>query len=575
MHWIINRKTRLRTFIRCKKHLEFVLQNSPKSFVHVSRFFSSRAGFGSQGETTKPYFITTPIFYVNAEPHIGHMYTACLADAIQRFQQLQGRDTIFCTGTDEHGLKVQQAAEKHKVHPKAFCDRVSGTFKVLFGKCNVDYTDFIRTTEERHKRAVNEFWNVLVAKGYIYKGSYEGWYSVNDECFVSEAQVQDAADGSGKVSIESGHPVEWNQEENYMFRLSLFRSELDKWLDEEVVQPSVYKGLAKSYLQNLTDLSISRGRERLSWGIPVPGDDTQTIYVWLDALVNYLTVGGYPEQGFHWPADCHVVGKDILKFHAIYWPAFLMAAGLDPPRNILCHSHWLRDQKKMSKSKGNVVNPMEVMDRVTPEGLRYFLLRTGMLEWDADFTDERLIDVLNSELANVLGNIVSRVTAKKLNPKHCYPPFMPEVWEEFCQEEDRVLLEKLKELPGKFFSVKLLLTIGEVTQHYQNYHVPRAADAISEVLHLTNQFLDRNAPWKLIKDPTNACHVSNILHIATEASRVSAILLQPIIPCLADQLLTYLNIPPRDRMWDSVGKTVTDQRAFTSKQYIFFERLQS
>lgn len=314
-----------------------------------------------------------------------------VADAFHRFNQLQGSNpTIFATGTDEHGIKVQRAAEAKGIEPKIFCDQISGQFEKLCQKFNVSNTTFIRTTDPEHRKAVHAFWNKLKENGHIYKSKYQGWYCSSDETFVTNVEdvtvtLSDGSEVTKKISSESGNEVEWIEEENYMFKLSGFERELLEWLDRKsrVIIPDMFHSLVKqSVSRGLEDLSISRPSNRLTWAIDVPNDPSQTIYVWLDALVNYLTVSGYPSEINMWPPNLQVVGKDILKFHAIYWPAFLMAAGMEPPNRILCHSHWTISDLKMSKSKGNVVDPFKKSNDVTPEGLRYFLLRQGLPHQD-------------------------------------------------------------------------------------------------------------------------------------------------------------------------------------------------
>lgn len=293
-------------------------------------------------------------------------------------------DTIYSTGTDEHGIKVQRAAEGKNLDPQIFCDQVSCRFQKLCQEFNASNTHFIRTTDANHKEVVQKFWNKLKESGHIYKSKYQGWYCSSDEAFVTNVEDVTKDGVTKKVSSESGNEVEWIEEENYMFKLSQFQEPLLKWLDTvpPVIIPNSFHSLVKQTVsRGIQDLSISRPSSRLSWAIPVPNDESQTIYVWLDALVNYLTVAGYPDAK-QWPPDLHVIGKDILKFHAIYWPAFLMAVGMEPPRRILCHSHWTISDEKMSKSKGNVVDPFKKALEFSPEGLRYFLLRQGLPDHD-------------------------------------------------------------------------------------------------------------------------------------------------------------------------------------------------
>ncbi|XP_045506680.1 methionine--tRNA ligase, mitochondrial isoform X2 [Colias croceus] len=342
----------------------------------------------------RPFYVTTPIFYVNAAPHLGHLYTAVVADAIQRFEKLTNPDckVIFSTGTDEHGTKIQQAAAKANQSPPEYCSTISKEYRDLFKEFHVDYTDFVRTTEERHLKAVKHFWKELRDQDYIYKAKYSGWYSVNDEAFVPETHTREEVtnDGKVRVSIESGHRVEWTEESNYMFRLSAFKTHLKNWLKTDgVVKPVKFHKQLQEMVEDdvyLPDISVSRPASRVHWAIRVPDDEEQSIYVWLDALVNYLTVSGYPDdelvksRGRPWPADVQVVGKDIMKFHGIYWPAFLMAARRHPPRRLLVHSHWTVNGNKMSKSVGNVVHPRGVP---AAHALRYLLLREATVADDA------------------------------------------------------------------------------------------------------------------------------------------------------------------------------------------------
>uniref|UniRef100_A0A665VMQ7 Methionine--tRNA ligase, mitochondrial n=1 Tax=Echeneis naucrates TaxID=173247 RepID=A0A665VMQ7_ECHNA len=508
--------------------------------------------FGCRKNERK-YYITTPIFYVNASPHLGHLYSAVIADCLHRYKLLQGFNSKFSTGTDEHGLKIQQAAEAAGKDPLAFCTDVSGRFKHLFNSCSVSYTDYIRTTERRHCRAVEHFWSVLWNKGLIYKGCYEGWYSTQDESFLTPSQVGDAVDSLGKeikISLESGHKVEWMKEENYMFRLSAFRSQLLDWLKGNplAVQPEHFYQAVLQWLQNdLPDLSVSRQRTRLQWGISVPNDPEQTIYVWLDALVNYLTVAGYPDNHDQWwSAAHHIVGKDILKFHAIYWPAFLLGAGLPLPQTIFVHSHWTAEGKKMSKSLGNVVDPLQRSQIFTTDGMRYFLLRQGVPDSDCDYTDHKVIKLLNAELADSLGGLLNRCTAPALNPAQIYPSFCPQA---FPREqggraviEDYHMLDAVKNLPVV------------VEQHFESMHVYKALEAITACVRQTNGFVQRHTPWKLDKrNSADQRWLDTIIHVSFECLRIYGTLLQPIVPELSNKLLSRLGVPLSNRSWASLN----------------------
>ncbi|KAK2183237.1 hypothetical protein NP493_319g04005 [Ridgeia piscesae] len=471
---------------------------------------------------------------------------------------------------------------------------------------------------------------MLEERGHIYKGSYEGWYSVSDEAFLTEDEVTDGTDKQGqtcKVSSESGQPVEWLKEENYMFRLSQFGPQLTEWLNKTVfvaeqdwsvsgsvqslwlnktgqcpavsslcdstrqvsvqqcpvfvanktrsvsssvhslwrnktvITPTNFEPAVRRWIADgLPDLSISRQRERLQWGIQVPGDDSQTMYVWLDALTNYLTVGGFPESGHLWPADCHVIGKDILRFHAIYWPAFLMAAGLEPPRKILCHSHWTIDGVKMSKSRGNVVDPFDRLQKYSSDAVRYFLLREGvphsdgrgyvpltlalrdlppLVEMDG-YSDQRLVDCVNSELANTLGNLLSRCSACSLNRDQVFPDWLPQVFADRCDDDDQEMWRRLASLPGV------------VDCHYRDFNVYKALDAIMSQLRHTNAFVQKHEPWCLKDIPEERPWLDTILHVAMENVRVSAILLQPVVPKMASDTLDRLNVSGEERYWGNL-----------------------
>lgn len=354
------------------------------------------------------------------------MYTMILADVLKRWQTLQGRKALLCTGTDEHGMKVQRAAAAEGVPPKQLCDTLAATFKRLAAESHVDYDFFIRTTDADHMAAVEHFWYMLKHNDLIYESKHEGWYSVSDECFYPESLIEKKRDPmTGKVhmaSLETGNTVEWIEERNYHFRLTAFREQLLRfyatnpgWLLPASRQDEVVSWVSN----NLEDLSISRPAERLSWGIPVPDDPSQTIYVWVDALINYLTKTGYPnwtpgrrDEG-GWPADVHVVGKDIVRFHCVYWPALLMALHLPLPKRVLSHGHWTLGRKKMSKSIGNVVNPFFAIERWGVDTMRYFLIADGQLKDDSDYSNAAIADKYVKHLQHGLGNLTSRLTRPK------------------------------------------------------------------------------------------------------------------------------------------------------------------
>ena len=514
--------------------------------------------------STTTTFVSTPIFYVNAEPHIGHLYTAVLTDAYARWSRLRGSKTLFSTGTDEHGLKVQEAAEKAGLPPGVFCDDVSKKFKSTFDNFDITYDDYVRTTEPRHHAAVKKLWDKLWEQGHIYLGKHEGWYCTSDEAFLTDTQVETkvcAATGKEeRISVESGHPVVWLSEENFKFRLSAFQKPLLDWLDGSggealpVVYPESRRNEVREFVSGgLHDLSISRKREDVKWAIPVPESTSEeesehSIYVWLDALTNYLTVTGYGQEGLsddpqpsYWPATCHVVGKDILRFHAVYWPAFLMAAGLKLPERIVAHGHWTVDRIKMSKSLGNVVKPEYLKDKYGVDPVRYFLLRDGGLGADGDFNECHLEMRRDSELADTLGNLFTRATGKKILPTMALPPCcgLAEL-----REQDISLRESLANLEN------------DVPEMYQRMEFGRALRAVMDVLRQTNRYFASEEPWNLRKlgkgDGTAAEEASaradTVLYHTLESIRICAIYLQPVVPTAAAKLLDFMNASDEERM---------------------------
>ncbi len=440
-----------------------------------------------------------------------------------------------CLARSLQGLKVQEAADRQGRTPLELSDDVSRQFRKLFELADVGFTDYVRTTEPRHARAATALWERLEAAGTIYKGSYEGWYSVSDETFLADSQVIRHNHPNGGVDVavcgETGNPVVRMREENYMFRLSDFGAALTAWLDTNpgAIVPRAREGEVRSFIADgLPDLSVSRSAAKLTWGIPVPGDRSHTMYVWLDALANYLTVAGYPDRAAA-PADVHVVGKDILKFHAIYWPAFLLAAGLPLPRTIVAHSHWTLDGKKMSKSLGNVVDPKAKLAEYGVDQLRFFLLRDGRLKDDADFTDARVMAAVD-ELANKLGNLYARSTGKKVNPSGTVPDrdavkFGPAETE---------LLNELNRVPSR------------VAEYYDTHRFSDGIDAVMAVLRATNVYFDGAKPWVLAKrageDPVAAAKLRTVLYTSFEALRLSGIMLQPVVPRVAAELLDRLGV---------------------------------
>jgi methionyl-tRNA synthetase len=403
-----------------------------------------RAAFSSSRRSLeKSYYITTPIFYVNAgnillncitghansvatAPHVGHLFTMVLTDILKRWQMLRGRKAILCTGTDEHGMKIQRAAAQAKTPPKEFCDLTAETFKALAKRAGLANDHFVRTTDEDHREAVQYFWHMLKEREYIYESKHEGWYCVSDETYYPESAIEKRLDPfTGRTfmaSQETGKEVEWTSEANYHFRLSAFKNRLLEFYKANpnfVVPVSRMNDVVSWVSEGLEDLSISRPVERLNWGIRVPDDESQTIYVWLDALINYITKAGYPwapgqEHALGWPADVQVIGKDIVRFHCIYWPAFLLALDIDPPKQILTHAHWTLGHQKMAKSTGNVVNPFFAIDRFGVDAMRYYLAHDGGISDDSDYGNNFIVERYKKGLQGGLGNLVSRITRPKI-----------------------------------------------------------------------------------------------------------------------------------------------------------------
>jgi methionyl-tRNA synthetase len=475
-------------------------------------------------------FITTPIYYINAQPHIGHAYTTMLADAIARSRRLLGEDVFFLTGTDEHGQKVARAAQKAGKDTKTFADDVSSAFRQMCTDLTISNDDFIRTTEPRHYAAAQEIWNRVQKAGDIYKGEYEGWYCSVDELFVPEAQLVD------DKCPTCGSKVERLKEESYYFRLSKYQQPLLDWYRDhpDFVQPEFRLNEVRAFVEaGLQDLSISR--TSFTWGVPVPGDPKHVMYVWFDALTNYLTALGFgsgtPEGearlAKYWPTVTHFVGKEIVRQHALYWPAFLMSAGIAPPPRIIAHGFWMMGGAKMSKSLGNVARYQDYKDVFGLDGLRYFALREMPLGQDANFSDEAILTRFNADLANDLGNLVSRATTMV----HRYRDgVIPEAPPERAQQLDRDL------------ETAVTTAIGAVKANFQAYQVSQALqDAWTLVRHV-NKYIVEREPWKLAKDVTNTDLLNQTLYRGADALRVIAALVDPVMPDAATRIRRMLGV---------------------------------
>jgi len=468
------------------------------------------------------FYVTTPIYYVNDIPHIGHAYTTIIADALARYQKLKGKKVFFLTGTDEHGQKIEKAASEKGLSPKELADQVVVRFKKLWQELNVSYNYFIRTTEKIHQEGVQKIFNQLLDKGDIYKGVYQGWYCISEENFLSE-DVPVEEDGY-KICPDCGRKATLLEEESYFFRLSSYQKPLLDFYSShpKFVRPQSRMNEVVSFVRHgLKDLSITRTSVR--WGIPVPGDSRHTIYVWFDALHNYITGVGYGwnQELFetYWPADVHLIGKDILRFHAIFWPAFLMAAGFPLPETVLSHGWWLKDETKMSKSKGNVLDPYFIMEKVGGEALRYFLLREVPIGQDGSFSHEGFIHRINSDLSNDLGNLVQRTLTMVVNY------FSGELQ---TPGEEKELDRQLSSL----FEV----TRDRVIAFYDDYSINRALEEIWAFLNSTNKYLADNEPWKLAQRIEERSRLARILYQALCAIRASSYLLYPVMPETAEKI---------------------------------------
>ncbi len=473
------------------------------------------------------FYITTPIYYVNGAPHLGHAYTSTAADALARFKRLDGFDVFFLTGTDEHGQKVEAAARAAGLDPQSFTDQVAADFKDMAARMNISNDDFIRTTEPRHKHACQELWQRLVDAGAIYLGKYEGWYAVRDEAFYDEEELVTASDGSKKAP--TGAPVEWVIEPSYFFRLKDFQEKLLKLYEDhpDFIAPQAKRNEVLSFVRGgLNDLSVSR--TSFSWGIPVPGDPDHVMYVWLDALANYITAIGYPdtsaERYGYWPANVHLVGKEIVRFHAVYWPAFLMAAGLKVPKKVFSHGWWTVESEKMSKSLGNFIDVRPLIDEFGLDPVRFFLLREVPFGGDGDFSRKALISRLNVELANDLGNLAQRtLTFIAKNAGGVVPA---------CGElaaPDILLLDQAEALTPKVRDALERLAFHE------------ALEEIWKLVRAANAYIDHQAPWSLRK--TDTVRMNTVLLVLLEVIRVIAVLLQPFMPETMTKLLDQLGIP--------------------------------
>lgn len=536
--------------------------------------------------TRSSFYITTPIYYVNDVPHIGHAYTSLACDVMARFMRLSGYPVKFLTGTDEHGQKVEKSAEKAGISPQEFTDTVSAHFRELAGLMHFSNDDFIRTTEPRHVRSAQALWTKLLDNGHIYLGSYAGWYSVRDEAFYTESELVEGV-------APTGAPVEWVEEPSYFFDLSKWQEKLLAFYEEnpDFIKPESRRNEVLSFVKGgLHDLSVSR--TSFKWGIPIPGDEKHVMYVWLDALANYLSALGYPDTEAadfktFWPADLHIVGKDILRFHAVYWPAFLMAADLPLPKRVVAHGWWTNEGQKISKSLGNVIDPVRLVEEFGLDQTRYFLMREVPFGNDGNFSRDAMIKRINAELANTIGNLVQRTLS--LIAKNCdgMLPFSPQklefsplewVLSEIGTVSDKAASEGFRAAYSYFLSLadKMNAAMANYAQHLTGASkkspeqllndalLDDAADSIRQMedkmqaqdfsgaledilslAHKANVYIDAQAPWALKK--TNPEKMQQVLYVLAETIRYLGIMLQPFMPDAAAKILDQLAVPADER----------------------------
>ena len=475
---------------------------------------------------SKNFYITTPIYYPSAKPHMGHAYSSIVADFFARFKKIQGFNVFFLTGTDEHGQKIQRAARDKNMDPLAFCDEISKTFRDLSKTLNLSNNDFIRTTENRHVKSVTNLWNILEKKDEIYLSKYSGWYSVSDEAFYSDDEISD--ENGKKTSLASGSSVEWVEEESYFFRLSKWEKPLLKFYSEnpDFILPESRKNEVISFVKRgLKDLSVSR--KSFSWGIKVPSNSEHVIYVWLDALTNYISALNYPDEKNNlykdfWPASLHLIGKDILRFHAIYWPAFLLAANIPLPKRIYGHGWILSGEEKMSKSKDNILDPLEIINIYGLDPLRYYLIKEVSFGNDGNISKEKLENCINSDLANNYGNLCQRVLSfieKNLELK------IPSSYN--LINDDKNIL--------KIYEDSFEKIIDSIDRQNINFYV----NFIQEQLFSANKYFNDQEPWKKKDDQSR---LNTILYVSLELIRKISILLYPIIPNSSLKALKMFNI---------------------------------
>jgi methionyl-tRNA synthetase len=484
------------------------------------------------------YYITTAISYPNGPPHIGHAYEVIATDAIARFMRLDGYDVFFLTGTDEHGQKIQQTATKEGISAQELVDRNVLQFRAMVERMNCSNDDFIRTTEERHHRSSEEIWRLMEKNGDIYLDKYAGWYSVRDEAYYSESETH-LNEQKVRVASKTGTPVEWVEEESYFFKLSAYQEKLLKLYERpNYVLPKERLNEVASFVRGgLQDLSISR--TTFDWGIRVPGNPKHIMYVWVDALTNYITAAGFPDSDGakfkrYWPADLHVIGKDIVRFHAVYWPAFLMSAGIEVPRRIFSHGFLFNRGEKMSKSVGNVIDPFTMTDTYGVDQFRYFFLREVPFGQDGNYSHEAIVNRINADLANDLGNLAQRsltMINKQLGGVLPKPGAF--------SDNDKAILAAADDM------------IGAAREHMKTQQLHQVLNAVWAVVADANRYFAGEAPWALAK--TDPAKQGTVLYVTAEVLRQVGILCQPFMPASAGKLLDLLGLPADQRQFARLG----------------------
>lgn len=504
------------------------------------------------------FYITTAISYVNGKPHLGHVYEMISSDFLARFQRMVGKNVFFLTGTDEHGQKIQKAAEEHNIPPQEFCDQNAKAFKDIARTFSISYDRFIRTTEEDHKKAVHALWKKLEEKGDIYESIYEGWYSQRDEAFFTEDELVTKEDG--KKYTAGGAPVVWVKEPSYFFRLSRYTDKLLALYEEkdDFISPKTRCNEIVSFVKGgLKDLSISRSS--FDWGIKVPSNPDHVVYVWLDALTNYLSALGYPnetkEMTNFWPCNLHIIGKDVIRFHAIFWPAFLMSAEIPLPHKVFGHGFININGEKMSKSLGNVISPQDLIEQFDTDSLRYFLLRDISYGEDGSFSYEGAVARINADLANDFGNLMQRTFSMVY--KNC-DGIIPSKNDE--SKDDKELYHKVSEC------------LKSCTRLADECKIHRMLEEVWKIVSLCNRYVDEQAPWTLKKE--DMPRFEAVMHVLCDMIRMIALLSYPAIPQKASLVLDYLSIPSEERNFDALLKPMKE-RIKIEKPTPFFPRIEA